>query len=213
MMTWVLSLSDAQLVALVVLALTALSVVLRQLELVLRSRGWLRLSAGLAALRGLIVDAPSVAARLVAMLRAREAAQAVPEVLEPPRPPRQPPPGIGGIFLALALTLTGCAGPLDGAKRAANAARDLAPTLAVVLDEACTAEYQRAPSAARVVELDRVCLPLRASYRALRAAHLAAVAAILSAEAGKVDVLKAIEAGAAVLAAIEAAQLAAKAVQ
>lgn len=210
MMTWVLSLSDAQLVALVVLALTALSVVLRQLEIVLRARGWLRLSAGLAALRGLIVDAPSVAARLVAMLRAREAAQQVPET---PKAPKGPPPGIGGIFLVLALTLAGCAGPLDGAKRAANAARDMAPALAVVLDEACTAEYQRAPSAARVVELDRVCLPLRASYRALRAAHLAAVAAILSAEAGKVNVLKAIEAGAAVLAAIEAAQVAAKAVQ
>jgi len=115
------------------------------------------------------------------------------------------------VFLVLAL-LAGCAGPLDGAKRAANAARDLAPTLAAILDEACTAEYARAPSAARVAELDRGCLPLRASYRALRAAHLVAVAAILSAEAGRVDALQAIEAGAAALAAIEAAQAAAKGV-
>lgn len=205
-MTWILALSDAQLVAVVVVALSLLSVLLHRLEVALRARGWVRGAAALAAARGLIVDAPSVAARLVVAVR---------KPAGPPTPPRGLPPGLGGVFLALALSLAmvGCSGPLDGAKRAANAARDLAPTLGVILDEACTAEYQRAPSAARIAELDRGCLPLRASYRALRAAHLAAVAAILSAEGGKVDVVKAIEAGAAVLAAIEAAQAATKAVQ
>ena len=210
MMSWLLSLPDELLVAGLVLALVAVSLLLRQLELALISRGYVRPAAALAALRGLIVDAPSVAARLLAAARAREPLPTLPEDAPRPDPPRGPPPGIGGMLLALAL-LASCAGPLDGAKRAANAARDLAPTLAVVLDEACTSEYQRAPSAARVAELDKVCLPLRASYRALRAAHLAAVAAILSAEAGRLDVLKAVEAAGAVLKAVEAAQAAAAA--
>lgn len=120
--------------------------------------------------------------------------------------------------LALSLVATcGCAGRLDAAKRSANDARDLAPVLAAVIDEACTKEYAKAEKAgalvgpARIAELDKVCLPLGASYRALRAAHLAAVAAILSAEAGRVDVLKAIQAAEAVLKAVEAAQAAAAA--
>jgi hypothetical protein len=210
MMSWILSLPDSALVALCVALLVLASLALRQVELALLARGYIRPAAALAAVRGLIVDAPSVAARLVAALRAQEARATIPPQ-DPPSPPRLPPgPGIMLLLLALA---SGCAGPLDGAKRAANAARDVAPGLAAVIDESCTAEYTRASSAARVAELDRVCLPLRASYRALRAAHLAAVAAILSAEAGRVDVLRAIEAGAAVLAAIEAAQAAAKAVQ
>ena len=120
--------------------------------------------------------------------------------------------------LALSLVATfGCAGPLDAAKRTTNAARDLAPVLAAVIDEACTKEYAKALQAgpivglARQAELDKVCLPLGASYRALRAAHLAAVAAILSAEAGRLDVPRAVEAAGAVLKAVEAAQAAAAA--
>ncbi len=219
-MTWLLSLPDSALVALIVLLLALASLALRQLEVLLIARGYVRPAAALAALRGLIVDAPAVAARIVAALRSREPLPTLPDQ-DPPAPPSPPrgngrvPPGLG-VLLALSLTAS-CAGPLDAAKRSANAARDVAPALAAVLDEACTAEYSRAAQAgalvaqARVAELDRVCLPLRASYRALRAAHLVAVAAILSAEAGKVDPLKAIEAGAAVLAAIEAAHAAAAA--
>lgn len=213
-MTWILSLPDAVLLALLVGALVLVSLALRQLELALIARGYVRPAAALAALRGLIVDAPSVAARILAALRAREPMPTLPPE-DPPAPPRLPP-GIGGVLLLLALG-AGCAGPLDAAKRSANAARDLAPVLGAVIDEACTAEYVKAERAgplvgpARIAELDRVCLPLRASYRALRAAHLVAVASILSAEAGRLDTLKAIEAGAAVLAAIEAAQAAAAA--
>lgn len=220
-MTWLMSLPDALLMALLVLLLVLASLVLRRLELALIARGLVRPAAALAAVRGLIVDAPSVAARILAALRSREPMPTIPEQ-EPPPPPSPPrgngrvPPGLG-VLLALSLGASACAGPLDAAKRSANAARDLAPTLAAVLDEACTAEYSRAAQAgalvaqARVAELDRVCLPLRASYRALRAAHLAAVAAILSAEAGKVDMMRAVEAGAALLQAIEAAQAAAAA--
>lgn len=215
-MTWILSLPDSVLLALLVGVLVVVSLVLRRLEVALIARGYVRPAAALAALRGLIVDAPAVAARILAALRAREPMPTLPPQDPPSRRPKLPP-GIGGVLLVLGFACAGCAGPLDGAKRAANAASDLAPTLAAVLDEACTAEYVKAAQAgalvaqARVAELDRVCLPLRASYRALRAAHLAAVAAILSAEAGRVDVVKAIEAGAALLQAIEAAQAAAAA--
>lgn len=214
MTTWILSLPDSVLLAALVGLLVLASLALRQLELALIARGYVRPAAALAAVRGLIVDAPAVAARILAALRSREPLPTLPPE-DPPAPPPRLPPGIGGVLLLLALA--GCAAPLDAAKRSANAARDLAPVLAAVIDEACTAEYVKAGQAgalvgpARIAELDRVCLPLRASYRALRAAHLAAVAAILSAEAGRVDVLKAIEAGAAVLAAIEAAQAAAAA--
>lgn len=219
-MTWILSLPDSVLLALLVGALVLVSLALRQLEVLLIARGYVRPAAALAALRGLIVDAPAVAARIVAALRSREPLPTLPDQ-DPPAPPSPPrgngrvPPGLG-VLLALSLTAS-CAGPLDAAKRSANAARDLAPVLAAVIDEACTAEYVKAGQAgalvgpARIAELDRVCLPLRASYRALRAAHLAAVAAILSVEAGRLDVLKAIEAGAAVLKAIEDAQAAARA--
>lgn len=214
MTTWILSLPDSVLLAALVGLLVLASLALRQLELALIARGYVRPAAVLAAVRGLIVDAPAVAARILAALRSREPLPTPPPE-DPPAPPPRLPPGIGGVLLLLALA--GCAGPLDAAKRSANAARDLAPVLAAVIDEACTAEYVKAERAgplvgpARIAELDRVCLPLRASYRALRAAHLVAVASILSAEAGRLDTLKAIEAGAAVLAAIEAAQAAAAA--
>lgn len=218
-MTWILSLPDSVLLALLVGALVLVSLALRQLELALIARGYVRPAAALAALRGLIVDAPAVAARILAALRSREPMPTIPEPAQPP--PRSGsngrlPPGIGGVLLLLALG-AGCAGPLDAAKRSANAARDLAPVLAAVIDEACTKEYAKAEKAgalvgpARIAELDKVCLPLGASYRALRAAHLAAVAAILSAEAGRLDVLKAVEAAGAVLKAVEAAQAAAAA--
>lgn len=210
-MKWILSLPDEAIVAGIVLALVLVSLLLRQLEVLLVDRGYVRVAAALAALRGLIVDAPAVAARVLAAVRAREPVAG--DTPAPPPGPRTPPPGLTGIMLMLTLALAGCAGPLDGAKRAANAAHDLAPALGAVLDEACTAEYQRAPSPARVAELDRLCLPLRASYRALRAAHLTAVAVIVSVEAGRASVADAISAGAALLQAIDAAQAAARGLQ
>jgi hypothetical protein len=65
-MTWILSLPDSVLLALLVGALVLVSLALRQLELALIARGYVRPAAALAALRGLIVDAPAVAARILA---------------------------------------------------------------------------------------------------------------------------------------------------
>ncbi len=82
--------TDSQLVVLLVVALLLFSVVLYRAELALRARGYPRAAAGLAALRGLIVDAPAIATRIVAASRGRAPMPTLPEPTLPQ--PKDPPP-------------------------------------------------------------------------------------------------------------------------
>lgn len=114
-------------------------------------------------------------------------------------------------FVVTLATVSGCA-PLEGAKTAANAARDLAPLLDATIATACTKPAQAAKTDAERDAIKAVCLPLIASHDAFRAAHMAAVVAILAAESGgKVDAAAALSAGIALVRAIESVQAAADA--
>ncbi len=82
-------------------------------------------------------------------------------------------------YLALPM-VAGCSAPLrDTLITSANAAREIEVTAADELHTRCTLKYQKAPPPP-VADLDRVCLPMGVTYRILRAARLAALAALSS---------------------------------
>lgn len=182
MMTWILSLPDAVLLALLVGALVLVSLALRQLELALIARGYVRPAAALAALRGLIVDAPSVAARILAALRAREPMPTLPPE-DPPAPPRLPP-GIGGVLLVLTVLLSsGCAlSALDRAIVVANTAEDVGKSVDPIV-VACKRRWSEAPSKEAVASIDKECLPLTVGQLGLHTAYVGLRAGILVAKA------------------------------
>lgn len=186
MLSLILSkLTPEQLAALVGLALVVLSVLLYQLELALRARGWARAAAALATVRGLIVDAPAVRARLLAALQGRASLPTIPEPAEPPKPePPKAPPGITGVFLVLTILLSsGCAlSPLDRAIVVANTADDVGKSVDPIV-VACKRRWSEAPSKEAVASIDKECLPIAVGQLGLHTAYVGLRAGILVAKA------------------------------
>jgi hypothetical protein len=80
--------------------------------------------------------------------------------------------------LLLGALLAGCASTRDQAVIAANAGHDIEDTLGDLLHGQCTEGYKMAQTTEAIFQLDRVCLPARKVYGAVRTARVALQAAL-----------------------------------
>ncbi len=88
-----------------------------------------------------------------------------------------------GLGLLLAVSLAGCARPLDVAIVSANSAREVLVEGKEVIEAECVPAYGAAGTPAQVARVDARCLPAMRSYEAVRSAWLVTIAAIGAAQA------------------------------
>lgn len=100
-------------------------------------------------------------------------------------PPPMPPAVTGGLaVVVLALSLVGCAKPLETAINTANGAREVELVAGKIFTEHCTDALPAITTAQALAELKGTCVPARKVYGSLRTARLSLVAAITVAQAG-----------------------------
>lgn len=99
------------------------------------------------------------------------------------------------VLLIISTWCSGCVSALNVAIASSNGLGDMLDATAPIVEERCTRPYRaiadhaaamdEAKRLAAVAKLDQLCLPLATAYDSARAAHIAAIAAIIAAQAAE----------------------------
>lgn len=99
------------------------------------------------------------------------------------------------VLLIISTWCSGCVSALNVAIASSNGLGDMLDATAPIVEERCTRPYRaiadhaatmdEAKRLAAVTKLDQLCLPLATAYDSARAAHIAAIAAIIAAQAAE----------------------------
>ena len=99
------------------------------------------------------------------------------------------------VLLIISTWCSGCVSALNVAIASSNGLGDMLDATAPIVEERCTRPYRTiadhaaamddAKRLAAVSRLDELCLPLATAYDSARAAHIAAIAAIIAAQAAE----------------------------
>lgn len=99
------------------------------------------------------------------------------------------------VLLIISTWCSGCVSALNVAIASSNGLGDMLDATAPIVEERCTRPYRaiadhaatmdEAKRVAAVTKLDDLCLPLATAYDSARAAHIAAIAAIIAAQAAE----------------------------
>lgn len=102
---------------------------------------------------------------------------------------------LAAFLLLIVSHMCGCGSALNSAIAASNGLGDMLDATAPIVEERCTRPYRAiadhaaamddAKRLAAVSKLDELCLPLATAYDSARAAHIAAIAAIIAAQAAE----------------------------
>ena len=99
------------------------------------------------------------------------------------------------VLLIISTWCSGCVSALNVAIASSNGLGDMLDATAPIVEERCTRPYRaiadhaatmdEAKRLAAVTKLDQLCLPLATAYDSARAAHIAAIAALIAAQAAE----------------------------